>query len=103
MVKIGKWGVIVHFFHAEYHSLRKRRLFPQEIREYIKNHFKPTSNEMYQELVAARARNELNHDLKDLTDHNVRYWWSLVQRERIETDPDPWKSTVNYLTRQFQV
>ena len=102
-VELPPNGIIVQFYHDCYHQSRQRRPFPPDIRAFIQNHFKRSASDMMQELIAARDRGELNHDLKTLTDHNIRYWWSLVRRERIETDKDPWTSALNYLLRQLEV
>ena len=74
MVPLGPFDIIVHFHHDVYHQLCQRQPFPPEVRQYIQKHFKSTSSEMYQELLAARACGELHNDLKALTDHNIRYW-----------------------------
>jgi hypothetical protein len=102
-VMIGSHGIVVNFYHEVAHPPRQRRPFPIAIRNFIQDHFKHTSSEMFQELLMAKNRGELQEDLENLTDHNVRYWWSIVRRERIETDKDPWISAVNFLTRQADV
>jgi hypothetical protein len=73
-VPIGKWGVIVHFHHECYHQPRQQLPFPPEIRHFIQKHFKTSAFDMYQEMLAARDRGELKHNLKTVTDHNLRYW-----------------------------
>ena len=73
MMPLGFFDIIVHFHHEVYHQSCQCQSFPPDIRQYIQKHFKSTSSEMYQELLAVRAYEELHNDLKSLTDHNVHY------------------------------
>ena len=102
-VNVPPKGALIRFSHAVYHEGRKRPPFPRQVREFISKNYKNTCHDMHHEILAAAKRGDLDTDVRQLTDHNIRYWWSLIRRERIETDKDPWKSTVNYLERQPNV
>jgi hypothetical protein len=102
-VHLGKWGAIVHFFHAYYHPPDKRQPFPEAIRKFIRLNYKPSAAAMYQELIEKNRLGELQIDLTVLTIDNVRYCWSLIRRERVESDPDAWVSAVAYLQKQDKV
>lgn len=98
-VLLGKNGLIVHFYHASYHPPRERKPFPPSVRRLIQTNFRRNCSDMIQEIHAARDRGDILCNIKELTDDNIRYWWSLVRRERIETDRDPWVSAMNFLTK----
>ena len=102
-VLLGQNGLVVHFYHESYHPPRQRKPFPPSVRRFIQKKFRRNCSDMIQEIHAARERGDIRCNIKELTDDNIRYWWSLVRRERIETDHDPWVSAVNFLTKQQDV
>lgn len=110
LVKVGtrtlclrKRAAIIQFFHACYHPPDKRKPISESIRQFIRLNYKPTAHAMYQEIVEKSNLGELQVDLTALTIDHVRYCWSLIRRERVESDPDPWVSAVAYLRKQDKV
>ena len=79
-------GVIINFFHSCYHAGRQRLGVPVEVRTFINAHYKSSAQEMFKEIIAAVSRRELNINISSITEDNIRYWWSAVRRERVETD-----------------
>ena len=102
-VYLGKRAAIIQFFHACYHPPDKRQPFPEIIQQFIRSNYKTTALAMYQELIEKNRLGQLQVDLTVITIDKVRYWWSMVRRERIESDPDPWISAVAYLQKQDKV
>ena len=102
-VLLGQNGLVVHFYHASYHPPRQRKPFPPAVRRFIQTNFRHNCSDMIQEIHTAKDRGDIRCNIKELTDDNIRYWWSLVRRERIETDHDPWVSAVNFLIKQQDV
>jgi hypothetical protein len=102
-VTIPPGAMKVHFYHEVYHEGRERVPFPAEVREFIRTHYRYTCREMHMELITAKSRGQLESDITLLTSENIRYWWSQIRKERIETDPDPWISAVSFLRGQREV
>jgi hypothetical protein len=102
-VRLVKRAAVIQFFHACYHPPDKRQPFPESVRQFIWLNYKPTALAMYQELIEKSELGQLKMDLVSITIDNVRYWWSLIRRERIESDPDPWISAVAYLQKHDKV
>ena len=103
VVSIPPNGMKVHFYHEMYHEGRDRLGFPAEVRQFIRDHYRYTCREMHMELITAKSRGQLESDITLLTSENIRYWWFLIRKERIETDPDPWISAVSFLRQQREV
>jgi hypothetical protein len=96
-------GVIVQFNHSEAHPPKERSFIPRLLRDYIRTHYKTNFHLMFEDIIQAAARSELEIDLNQITDSNLRYAWSTVRAERIETSKDPWQSAVNFLCTQKDV
>jgi len=98
--------ILIQFSHNCHHPSRERKPIPKSIREFIKNpaHVSRTAAEMFRKILNAVALGRLqNIDMNDVTDDNVRYWWSQIRKKEYERDKDPWVSAVMYLREQSDV
>src|SRR5579859_102563 len=98
--------ILIQFSDNCHHPSRERKPIPKSIREFIKNpaHASQTAAEMFRKILNAVVLGRLqNIDMNDVTDDNVRYWWSQIRKKEYERDKDPWVSAVMYLREQSDV
>ena len=72
-VLLGKNDLVVHFYHASYHSSRECKPFFSSVRRLIQTNFRRNCSDMIQEIHAAREREDIRCNIKDLTDDNIKY------------------------------
>jgi len=99
--------VLLHFTHKCGHSPRERKPIPQIIRDFIKNPANRcrSASEMYGKVLNAATKGDLGDtiDMTDITDDNIRYWWSLESKLIYQRNKDPWKSAVVFMQEQPDV
>jgi hypothetical protein len=102
-VHLGSRDILLYFRHKCHHPPRERMPVPATICTFIKDPVNASRSvyELYMKLLKSAKRGELGDvSMTDVTDDNVRYWWSQLRREVFERDPDPWKSAVKFLEEQ---
>ena len=99
--------ILLHFSHKCSHPPRERKPVPQIIRDFIKNPANRcrSASEMYGKVLNAAAGGDFGGsiDMTDITDDNIRYWWSLESKLIYQRDEDAWKSAVAFLQEQLDV
>jgi hypothetical protein len=105
-VDLSDGEILVRFFHKCGHPPRKRKPVSASVRQFIQNPGNAcrTVSDMHGKLRDACENGLLpNVDLTDITDHNVRYWWSHENKQRYYRDEDPWVSAVAFMREQMDV
>lgn len=97
--------ILLRFSHNCTHGPRKRKPVPISIRNFIKDPVNAcrTASEMYAKVFHAASIGVLNVDMTEITDNNVRYWWSQVRKQVYQRDKDPWASAVALLQETSDV
>lgn len=84
--------ILLQFSHKCTHEFRIRKPVPIAVRNFIKDPANAcqTASEMYTKVFHAASTGILGHvDMTEITDDNVRYWWSLVRKQTYQRHKDP--------------